>query len=562
MGRKSSSTLTRVAVAAVVTLGIGGGAYWWLSQREPDTSGGTSVTRRITEEQYRNIVADVFGPNVEVGGRFEIDVRDAGLLAVGTGRVSITAAGVEQYDKMARSVAGQVVSEAHRDALFPCAPVSADAPDDACAADFLKSAGRLLYRRPLAKDELQEQVALAAQSAKMLKSFYAGVGTSLATMLVSPQFLFRTEEIEADPAKSGAWRLDGYSKASQLSFLLWNSGPDPELLEAAETGALHSKAGLRQQVDRMLQSPRLETGVRAFFADMLGYDGFATLSKDPVIYPKFSSRVADDAREQTLRTLTHHLLTLRGDYRDVFTTPKTFLTPLLASIYQIKVSVPRGGWMPYEFAPNDPRAGILSQVSFMALHSHPGRSSPTLRGKALREILLCQVVPLPPANVDFKLVQDTASEKFKTVRARLSAHATDPTCAGCHRVIDPIGLALENFDASGGYRTSENGEVIDTSGDLDGNAFSDPVGLGKAVHDSPAAPKCLVDRLAAYGLGRAPAEGEQEWLAHLEQRFQSVGFRLPELLREIVLSPAFYRVEPVAPAGQTAQLNSREGVEP
>ena len=143
-------------------------------------------------------------------------------------------------------------------------------------------------------------------------------------------------------------------------------------------------------------------------------------------------------------------------------------------------------WQPYEFPPNDPRAGILSQVSFVALHSPPGRSSPTLRGKALREIMLCQRVPAPPGNVEFKIVQDTNNPEYKTARARLDVHRTNPVCAGCHKLIDPMGLALENFDGDGAYRTSENGAKIDASGALDGVTFTDAVGLGKAMHDNPA----------------------------------------------------------------------------
>jgi hypothetical protein len=132
---------------------------------------------------------------------------------------------------------------------------------------------------------------------------------------------------------------------------------------------------------------------------------------------------------------------------------------LLASVYEVPLVAPAGNWAPYEFPDGDPRAGIVSQVAFVALHSHPGRSSPTLRGKAVREVLLCQKVPTPPANVNFTLVQDTKNPQYKTARARLHAHATDATCAGCHKIMDPIGLGLEAFDSGGSLRSSENGEV-------------------------------------------------------------------------------------------------------
>jgi hypothetical protein len=167
-----------------------------------------------------------------------------------------------------------------------------------------------------------------------------------------------------------------------------------------------------------------------------------------------------------------------------------------------------------------------------------------LRGKAVREVLLCQKVPSPPANVNFTLVQDTKNPQYKTARARLGAHATDPTCAGCHKIMDPIGLGLEAFDSGGSLRGSENGEVIDTHGELDGMKFTDAAGLAKAVHDDPATPSCAVTRAYSYGVGRLPARTEGDLLKTLQASFKDDGYRFPALLRRIALSPEFYRVAP------------------
>jgi hypothetical protein len=402
----------------------------------------------------------------------------------------------------------------------------------------------MLYRRPLTPDELQSRVKVANDAATGLKDFYTGLGISLSTMLDSPKFLFRQEVAEADPDHPGQYRMDAYSKASQLSFFLWNAAPDPELLAAAERGDLNTDSGLAKQVDRMIASPRLQQGVRAFFTDMLGFDEFETLAKDAMLFPKFNSRVAKDAQEQTLRTVTNLLVVDKGDYRDIFTTRKTYLSPLLASVYGVPLVAPDGTWQPYEYPEGDARAGIVSQVAFVALHSHPGRSSPTLRGKAVREVLLCQKVPTPPANVNFTLVQDTKNPQYKTARARLHAHATEATCAGCHKIMDPIGLGLEAFDSGGSLRGSENGETIDTSGELDGIKFADAAGLSKAVHDDPAAPACVVSRAYSYGVGRLPAKGEGDYVKALQTDFQANGYRFPDLLKKIATSPEFYRVAP------------------
>lgn len=529
--------------------------------REPESPGAPAIMRRLTPEQYRQVIADVFGPEIRVGGRFEPELRDSGLLAVGAGHVGITSAGLEQYDAMARGIAAQVVSPEHRRTLLPCRPSSEAAPDDACATRFFGSVGPLLYRRPLTAGELQAAVGVAHAAAVALASFHDGLGMSLAGLLVSPGFLFRREVAEPDPAHPGVYRIDAYSRASQLSFLLWNSAPDRELLSVAASGGLDSEAGLAREAERMLRSPRLEAGVRAFFSDMLQFDLFETLAKDAKIYPKWTAQVNLDAQEQTLRTIVDLVLTDDGDYRDLYTTRRTFLTPLLGSIYRVPVAQRAAPWQPFEFAVGDQRAGIQSHASFVALHSHEGLSSPTLRGKALREIVMCETVPAPPGNVNFAVAQDTHNPNFRTMRERLTAHRTDPTCAGCHKIMDPMGLALENFDADAGYRTTENGQPIDTSGELDGVRFSDARGLGQALHDNPATPACLVRRLYSYATGRAPARRDIAWIRYLEQGFIDDRYRVPALLRRLATSPNLYRVT-TPPGALVARAGATGGETP
>jgi hypothetical protein len=518
------------------------------AQREPKVPGAAPLARRLRPDQYRRVIADVFGPTIRVDGRFEPDVREDGLFAIGVAHVGLTATGMEQYDAMARGIAQQVVSEAHRATLIPCRPRSATAADDACARQFFAAAGPLLYRRPLAADELDQAVSVARQSAAALNDFYAGLSLSLAGMLESPPFLFREESLEPDPQHPGQVRLDAFSKASSLSFFLWNSGPDAKLRAAAASGELNTSAGLDGQVDRMLRSPRLAAGVRAFFADMLQFDLFDTLAKDAQIYPKWTAQVAADAEEQTLRTIVSAVVSEHGDYRDLFTSRDTFLTPLLGSLYGLPVApAPPGEFRALRLPAGDPHIGIHTQASFVALHSHEGVSSPTLRGKALRELLLCEPVPAPPGNVNFAIAQDTHNPNLKTMRDRLTAHRTDPACAGCHKLMDPMGLALENFGSDAGYRTVENGKLLDTRGELDGMTFDDPVGLGRALHDNPATAACLVRRVYSYATGRTATRRDMPWIRYLEQRFAADEYRVPALMRAIVTSENFYRVTLISP---------------
>jgi hypothetical protein len=296
----------------------------------------------------------------------------------------------------------------------------------------------------------------------------------------------------------------------------------------------------------MIRSQRLKNGLREFFIDNFHLDEFESLAKDPVLFPKFGATISEQAREQTLKTIIDVVLTRRADYREIFTTKKTFMTPELGSIYHVPVfkAGPNGSpddWQPYEFSDSEPYAGILTQIAFTALHSPAGRSSPTTRGKALREIMLCQEVPSPPGDVDFSAFEGAGDLRNATARKRLGLHSTEPMCAGCHKITDPIGLALENFDGIGEFRTTDNGAKIDASGELNGMAFSGPEGFTQAIYSEPAVTSCLVDRLASYASGRKLEQPYyKEWVINLESVFEQGGFRVPDLMREIALSDALY----------------------
>jgi len=501
--------------------------------------------RRLTPLQYERIVLDIFGGDIEIRGRFEPIPRVGGLLEVGAGQVALTAGGFRQYYAMAQGVAAQALDEAHRDILVPCKPANAKAADQACAQQFISKVGELLYRRPLFADEMAKQLDIAAKGATSMKDFYAGLTLSLESMLVQPQFLYRQETVVPSKTRPGTFELDAYSKATRLSFFFWDSTPDRLLFEAARDGSLDTPAGLKKQIDRLIASPRLEDGIRSFFVDMLQFDQMDLVAKDATLYPNFTREAANDAQEQTLRTVAHHLINQNGDFRELFTTRKTFLTPMLGSVYQVPIihDKPNGypeKWTAYEYAEGDPRAGILTHASFVSLHSHPGRTSPTLRGKAMREVILCQKVPAPPNNVNFTVLQDTTNPLYKTARERLNAHATEAMCTGCHKITDPIGLALENFDSDGSYRLSENGAPIDTNGTIDGKAFTNSLTLGQVVGQLPAATSCLVNRLTAYGLGREVSRTQAGWSKQLQQSFAQNGYRVTDLMRTIASSPEFF----------------------
>lgn len=552
-------TITRKALIGAAALCFAAGAlgvvHFLKRSAEPLSKGTPVALRLLTQQQYLNTLEYVFGPDVKPVTNFAAVPRVDGLLSSGTAVAGLTDTQAEIYQKTATAVAAQVTGEDGRQFRVPCAPAKSDAADADCARNFLSAVGPLLYRRPVPPERLKVLVDGASTAADTLHDFYKGLGVAIEGLLMSPNVLLVVETSESDPNNPGKLRLDGYSLATRLSLFLWDAAPDAELLHAAASGALQTRTGLEQQVDRMLASPRLETGVRAMFDDMFGFEQFVTLAKDSLIYPAFTGEAAADAREQTLRTVVDHLLVKRGDYRDLFTTRGTFMSPALAAIYHVPAK--GAGWTPYEFPADSPRAGLLTQISFLALHAHPGRSSSTLRGKALREVLLCEVVPRPPPNVDFSAVENP-DPNLKTARQRVAFHLKAPACAACHRLTDPMGLTMESFDGAGEFRTNEHGQAIDTTGSLDGVSFKDVAGLGKALHDNPQLPWCLVSRAFAYGTGTASEATDRRVLEYLSRRFSQDGYVVPDLLRDIVLSRAFrtvYRPHP-HPTYPLPDLNS------
>jgi Protein of unknown function (DUF1592)/Protein of unknown function (DUF1588)/Protein of unknown function (DUF1595)/Protein of unknown function (DUF1587)/Protein of unknown function (DUF1585) len=500
-----------------------------------------SAMRRLSESEYRNSIADIFGSEIEVQGRFETDRRVGGLLAASSAILSITRAGFEGYTKIANSISAQVVDAKHRAKLIPCSPQSAAEPDDLCASQALRKYGLALFRRPLTADELKTRVKLANALAKSSGDFYSGLRYAISSMLTAPDFLFRVEV--AVPDDSGGWTLDGYSRAARLSFLLWDTTPDAVLLDAARSGALSNATVVNQQVERLLASPRLITGMKAFYSDFLELDSIGGVTKDTTIYPKYADVVAASAKEETLRTMITLTLNEKGDLRDLLTTRKTYINRVLAAIYEVPYNFDTE-WVPYEFSPASGRSGVLTQASFLSMFSHPGRSSPTKRGVALNDIFMCAPTPAPPANVNFDIINDTNNPKLRTVRQRLMAHATSPACASCHTHNDPIGLALEGFDSIGAFRTTEGGMPVDASATLQGKSFSGGAGLGQFLHDNPRFPACFTRKLYAYGVGadtfKVPASLTRSSL----DIFAKGGYRVPVLLKALATSREFMAAPP------------------
>ena len=536
-----------VIVFLVSTLGIVGcEPAGPVALEEPGPFGGPALLRRLTESQYRETIADIFGPDAPILARFERGLRSHGLVAVGTSTAGISTFSIEQYDNAAVGVAEFILSDEQRGSYVPCTPLPADTAsmDNACAVTFVRHYGLQLLRRPLTDDQVARYVSAVEDGTAYLGSFYKGLKFALVGMMTSPQFLLRLERSEPDPEHAELRRLDPYSMATRLSYFLTNSSPDQALLAAVASGDLNTPQGLASQVDRLMGLPGYTSAMRAFFSDMLEFEMFDDLTKDGEIYPAFTNEVAVHAQEQTLRDIEQHLIVRRGDYRDLFTLDKTHMSRVLGLIYRQPVRS-KNGWNIVPMSREGDRLGIQSHISFLALHAHPGRSSPTLRGEAIRNVFLCQEVPEPPADIDFSVVQNPSRDYMPTARDRLAAHNNAPACKGCHKVMDPVGLALENFDGIGTYRSHEFDASIDASGVLDGTVYADAEGLAKALREHPETPRCLVERMTRYALGRDIVWDERAYLDYLIERFAAHDYRVPDLMRTIAISDNFFAISPI-----------------
>ncbi len=494
---------------------------------------GPQVLPRLTQRQYRNAVGDLLGgplPDVEL----EADTNPYLFVSIGAASTSLSELGTQQYEEAADLLTQTVWDDtARRDALIGCVPTTGD---DACAQEFLGTFGRRAFRRPLSATELARWAAVSADLSD--GDAYQGLRHATAGMLQSPYFLYRVELGEEDPDDPNRLRYTDYELASRLSFLLWDSIPDDELLQAAEDGALLDPDGLEQQARRMMAESRTRLSVQSFFAQYFDLKRLDGVHRDEALYPDFTPTMATSMRTEVELLVEDLVYRQDADIRQLFSTRKTFVNTELAELYGI---TPPQGASEISFAPADlpedgPRAGMLTLGAFLAMNAHETETSPTLRGKYLRERVLCMEVPAPPDNADTNVPDPSEGG---TLRERLEQHRVDPACASCHAFVDPPGFLFENFDSSGAYRTMDNGFPVDASGELDGVDLANARELADVLADNPFVGPCVVKQLFRHTNGRLEVDGEAPAIEDLAARFEERGHRFSELLVELVRHDSF-----------------------
>lgn len=491
---------------------------------------GSAALRRLTREQYDATVRALLGSDVALTTELENDVAINGSVSIGTSRATISPTATEKYENAAYELAAQAVAPERRARLTDCTPSAAI--DTACTEDFVRTFGRRAFRRPLTTAEQARYVALAEEAAMELGNYWSGLEFAIAGFLQSPSFLFRSELGEPDPADPSRLRFTGYDMAARLSFLFWNVTPDDALLDAAEAGELVTLVGVQEQAQRLAEDPRAQAALETFHAERLGLEELDSLSKDGALFPGAGPELGAAMREDILKTIAN--VTLDGDYRDLFDTDVVFANDALAELYGVE---PSQGDEPSHLPADSARLGILGKAGLLAMNAHSRETSPTRRGKFVRERLLCQDIPAPPPNVVTTLPEPDPNAA--TMRERLERHRTDPACSGCHGKTDPIGLAFEHFDAVGAFRETDDGHALDVTGELDGEPFDDARELALLIRERSEATECVVRQLYRYANARVEKGGEASAIDALVARFAASGYRLPELLLAVAESDGF-----------------------
>ena len=415
--------------------------------------------------------------------------------------------------------------------IMVCEPDPAD--PETCLREVASSFGRRAYRRPLADAEVDGLVELASDAIAEGDSVDSATRLMLRAMLVSPSFLFRVEHDE-DPSSVVAHALSDHELASRLSYFLWSSMPDDELLELADRGELNADATLRAQVARMLEDEKAEALLHNFAGQWLFIRALDDHVPDYAAFPEFDEELRVSMRAET-EAFVRELLFGDLPVNRMLDADFSYVNERLASHYGM--SGVTGDEVQRVSLGDAPRRGLLTQASILMVTSYATRTSPVKRGKWVLEQLLCEAPPPPPPGVEGLM-----NEMMPTgsLRERMEAHRTDPVCSSCHTMMDPIGFSFEHYDGIGRYRDTDNGFDIDPSGELpDGTAFDGPLELATLLTGDERLPRCVTQQLLTYALGRGTEKYDDDDIASITDGFVTGGYRMPQLIELVVLSDAF-----------------------
>lgn len=514
-----------------------------------ERSPGPAPIRRMTRDEYDNTVRDLLADDTHPAADFGAEEEALGFNNNATA-LTTSPALVEKQLAAAEAIATRVVGQLFSLDWYSCSQTAQG--DDGCARVFIDAFAPRAWRRPITPDERDSLFALYTQGKTIgavdvnnmpLIPFAAGLQLVITGALLSPDFLYRVE----DTGTAGVAAVSDVELASRLSYLIWGSMPDDVLLDAANRGELHTPEQISVQAERMLTNPKARATVVKFHQQWLDFDRIHNVGKAQQVFPSWNTGIATYMEFETQQFVEHVVFDGEGTWDALMTAPYSYLNEPLATFYGLPWPGAQGDTT-FQKIPLDPlqRSGLLTQGSLLTINAHSNQTSPVHRGKLVRESFMCQLLPNPPGNVQINVPEPDPNS---TARERFAQHSADVACSGCHKLMDPLGFGFENFDGVGKWRTTENGRLIDASGELVVSDVAGPFqgaqGLGRKLVQSPQAQRCYVQQWFRYGAGRGETTLDACTLERLDQAFQANGHDVKKLILSLTQTDAFlYRGAP------------------
>jgi hypothetical protein len=505
---------------------------------EADALPQTSRFPRLSHEQWENTVQDLFGLPQPLGlsGLFIGDPISGGF-DNNSEALQVTATLWADYQRASEQIAEQVASDP---ALLAKIVPEVEGDSDVKARAFVTAFGRRAYRRPLTEEEITRHLAifdLGAGAPAELGPFESGVRLVLQSMLQSPFFLYRVEASES--VVDAKIPLSSHEVAAKLSYMLWNTMPDDELFAAADADSLTDAAGVEVQATRMLDHPRAHAMVAAFHYQLLHVDHYIDVYKDPVKFPNYDPAMNDAMITETMTFVDNVVFAEQGDLATLLTAPYSFINNTLAPLYGVEAPAD-GTFARVDLDPAQ-RAGVLTQIGFLASKAGAFENDPIHRGVFLNLQLLCTGLP-PPPNMVPPLPPPMAGE---TLRERIDRHTGIGTCGeGCHGyLINPLGFAFENYGPLGEWQTMDAGKPVDAAAEFGFKSgklgFDGGVELANLMADSEEAHRCYVGHMLEYGYARDPQKADDALIQRIADGSQIGDYSIKEIILELTKDQAF-----------------------
>ncbi len=509
---------------------------------------GPRILRRLSREEYDATIKDLFGFDSQWGHAFVPDIVSGGFHN-NANALRVTPLLADQIGRAADEIATKVMETPAN--ILPC-DLGVDGPT-VCATKFIEIVGKRVFRHPVTTTEVDRYMVLFNKIAAT-EGFYEGIEAVLSAMLQSPNFLYRAELGDpALPASTSRIRLTPHEIATELSYMLWGTMPDAELITAADNNELQTPEQIEAQAKRLLEDPRSDKMIEQFVMSWLELDRLDASPKDAATYPQWNEQLKSAMRAETLMFVKHVIRNGEGTLSELLDARYTFANADLAAFYGLAApAVPPGEFGEVNLTGTN-RSGILTHGSILATHGKPAGSSPTHRGKLVRERLLCQLLPPPPPGI---VAQPPPVNPTKSTRERYSLHNTESLCRSCHELVDPIGFAYEHFDGIGRYRADENGLPIDSTGEILATdqtnvKFDGAPQLASVLAQSPDVQACYARQWIRYGYGLLD-EGPLSCLSDsVAADFQSGNLKVLDLLVMLTKTSHFVerRAEAIDPDG-------------